>query len=430
MWIDDKITKEIFEDDSKYIVHVNYAEISPNNISNYKKTTYEKEEDEFDEVDEFQIKFSNYVDSKMKKSSKKQTESDNNINKQLYYPLFDINLKREKRKSNLFGNNHSKIISLTDKNKFSLQNNNTLNRSKLNRNKSDNNLNKQTFIQIKDDKIILSKKNTFKEKNHKNNPNYMTKSNFKDLNKIRLFTYRCTQKEQNILNDLKNFEFVKNIDNLSNEFNKNSDILLIDWENNKYNYKIYQFLLDKIFVIDLYVFILEFSDDTLNMNIDEENEKFLIQLNSILLRNNIALLNNKNLIIDYFCNNREEIGFIINKNIPEEEYKVINIILKDYLKGNVYENSNDEIKYMKNFLKTNKTPKNKDLDKNSESFENEKKVQLYFITETEYKTLNIIQKRKKFTLIISTKYVYDSLLIGYLIDLNNSANILKYQIYE
>ena len=36
---------------------------------------------------------------------------------------------------------------------------------------------------------------------------------------------------------------------------------------------------DKIFVIDLYVFILEFSDDTLNMNIDEENEKFLIQLN-------------------------------------------------------------------------------------------------------------------------------------------------------
>ena len=300
----------------------------------------------------------------------------------------------------------------------------------MNRNKSDNNLNKQTFIQIKDDKIILSKKNTFKEKNHKNNPNYMTKSNFKDLNKIRLFTYRCTQKEQNILNDLKNFEFVKNIDNLSNEFNKNSDILLIDWENNKYNYKIYQFLLDKIFVIDLYVFILEFSDDTLNMNIDEENEKFLIQLNSILLRNNIALLNNKNLIIDYFCNNREEIGFIINKNIPEEEYKVINIILKDYLKGNVYENSNDEIKYMKNFLKTNKTPKNKDLDKNSESFENEKKVQLYFITETEYKTLNIIQKRKKFTLIISTKYVYDSLLIGYLIDLNNSANILKYQIYE
>ena len=105
MWIDDKITKEIFEDDSKYIVHVNYAEISPNNISNYKKTTYEKEEDGFDEVDEFQIKFSNYVDSKMKKSSKKQTESDNNINKQLYYPLFDINLKREKRKSNLFGNN-------------------------------------------------------------------------------------------------------------------------------------------------------------------------------------------------------------------------------------------------------------------------------------------------------------------------------------
>ena len=136
------------------------------------------------------------------------------------------------------------------------------------------------------------------------------------------------------------------------------------------------------------------------------------------------------MIIDYFCNNREEIGFIINKNIPEEEYKVINIILKDYLRGNVYENSNDEIKYMKNFLKTNKTPKNKDLDKNSESFENEKKVQLYFITETEYKTLNIIQKRKKFTLIISTKYVYDSLLIGYLIDLNNSANILKYQIYE
>ena len=146
MWIDDKITKEIFEDDSKYIVHVNYAEISPNNISNYKKTTYEKEEDEFDEVDEFQIKFSNYVDSKMKKSSKKQTESDNNVNKQLYYPLFDINLKREKRKSNLFGNNHSKIISLTDKNKFSLQNNNTLNRSKLNRNKSDNNLIYNTII--------------------------------------------------------------------------------------------------------------------------------------------------------------------------------------------------------------------------------------------------------------------------------------------
>jgi hypothetical protein len=85
LWLDDKINKGIFEDDSKYFVQVNYTGIAPfyNNLykQKEKRNSYNKE---FDEkyIDEFDIKFNRYVDSKMgsvKSQKYKPSTNQNNL---------------------------------------------------------------------------------------------------------------------------------------------------------------------------------------------------------------------------------------------------------------------------------------------------------------------------------------------------------------
>ena len=89
LWIDDKITKGIFEDDSKYIVEVNYAELAYDNFSKFKTNLAKSEKKDFDfiENEEFDIKFNSYVDSKMKhiKSQKNSSSKNNSLKDYILY---------------------------------------------------------------------------------------------------------------------------------------------------------------------------------------------------------------------------------------------------------------------------------------------------------------------------------------------------------
>ena len=70
IWIDDKISKGIFDDDSNYTVKVNYVEFvldkHLNNKKEQKKCLTKDIEMKSGNDDEFDIKLDNYIDAKMK----------------------------------------------------------------------------------------------------------------------------------------------------------------------------------------------------------------------------------------------------------------------------------------------------------------------------------------------------------------------------
>ena len=140
IWIDDKLTKGIFEDDDKYIIKVNqYIELI---IDNYITLTKKKEKSnsftkelELKYEDDFDVKFNNYVDSKMN-TYKSQMKNQKPIKDELYYSLFDQKF-RQKRKSNETNNipkkttiteyffNDKKIAHKTNDLKIEVKNKNT-----------------------------------------------------------------------------------------------------------------------------------------------------------------------------------------------------------------------------------------------------------------------------------------------------------------
>ena len=77
----------------------------------------------------------------MKNSQSNKSDSNKNVNNQLYYPLFDVGLKRQKRTSIMSQNNDRKIIANTNKNKQINLINNKISQSKNIRNKSAKKLN-------------------------------------------------------------------------------------------------------------------------------------------------------------------------------------------------------------------------------------------------------------------------------------------------
>ena len=201
LWIDDKISHGIFNPDADYIINVNYAEIV---LCDRCKT---KNADSLQAIklpddDEMDIKIDEYIDTKLK-SYKSENKSINRNKDELYYPLFDLNLRRKKRTSN--NNNMSNNINMNNDSILSLKTNiytkpiklySTKNKlgkiSKLNKNKSDNNLKKQTVIEFKDNKLTFNKRPIEKEKNL-NAKSIITLSIFDSNNKIKLYTYNCNQ---------------------------------------------------------------------------------------------------------------------------------------------------------------------------------------------------------------------------------------------
>jgi len=426
LWIDDKITNGIFEDDATYIIKVNYAEIALINFSKNKNELLKSEDEEcdFSDIDEFEEKFSDYVDSKMK-SNKTQKNSNYKIKNQLYFPIFDKKIYRQKRRSNM-NYSYININSFTINNNSQILNNDNTEskKEKLLKNKSEKCLSKQTFIEIKDNKLTFTSNIKNKE--------YYTINQISDNiinpnNKIHIFTYCCTQSEISTLENMENFEYLGEMNDISKAFDKTKDILIINWEGNQYNYKIYKFLFDKILVVDLYNFLLEFINESFDLTINKEKNEVLKRLNSILLINNFRLLKYK-IIKQKTPLDKNNMKFIINRNIIKEEYNILFSMLQKYLQADVYKNFEEDCKLLNSDITKEKNSKIKQKTGCFNSSENINSSKLYFVSKNKISNLNWLNQNKKYNLMISTNYIYDSFIKGSLIDLNEVLNIMKYEI--
>lgn len=432
-WIDDKISKGIFDDDNKYLVPVNYIEFIIDNNLNSKnksnnsviKNTDTKIEDDFD------LKLNNYIETKMKSI---KSDKGKKINNELYYPLFDEN-KRVKRRSDDYNYPNKILINPTNFNENIYFNNNPKKiniipqKSKLTRNKSETNLNKQTKIEITNNKLTLVINNYDKEKKSKSpeSQNMVNKECFSENNKINVFTYYCNQEQINILNDFEFFQFKNQINDLTNDFNKNNDLLLTDFEKNKYNYKIYQCIFDKILIVDINQFLIEFINEKYSNSLELNKNKILKKLNNILLYNNFTLLNSR---ID---TNKDSIDlnknyFIICKNLLEEEYKILKTILKKYLKADIYNDINE----IKKKLKKNNSQQNIFTPKIIQDCIDLKKSKnensIYLIAKRRENFLYCFEDNTQNISFIKTSYLFDSFIKGNLINLSDKENLELYKL--
>ena len=408
--------------------------------------------------------------------------------------------------------NKRKTIMVNDENKNNIlkeSNDNTKmnNKKKPKRNKkklSENDsqkTNKQRKIEINENNYILDfSQNSDKVLSiSKNREEKDEKSNVKKtLEKINIITYKLGTKEIQCLKSLNNFEYKGNLaNNEDNEKNKNlydsSNIILLEKDKCLYDWKLYEFLLDKKIIIDFTLFLFEFigNDNNSFNNMDE----FLEKINQISVNNECYFFNKKirlqkrsmlqslNIVDNLISKERGEsinqqinendskFYFLLNQDIQEDEKKILQKLLKNYLKANII-NINIPKKRPKsvtsqiniNLKKIEKKSKkninlevikesqdiNNDENKNQEeqinkqmnSKENENKINdkkedinedqkiegTYLISKEKINSIKFLKKVKYYKGVISCKYIYDSFLNGQLLDLNDKDILEKYQL--
>ena len=320
----------------------------------------------------------------------------------------------------------------------------------------------------------------------------------KTTEKINIITYKLDPKEIQCLQSLSNFEFKGNIDN-KDETQKNkslydsANIIILEKEKYIYDWKIYEFLFDKKIIIDFTLFLFEFinGDNTSYDNVDDLVKK----INEISINNEIYFFNKKmryqkrsmmqslNIVDNIISKEKGEQNnqqtneidlkfyFLLNQDIPEEEKKVIQKLLKNYLKANIIninipkrrpksvtsqininlnkiekkskkninldvikEQENCEIKNDENKIQEEKQEINNDKSINEKSDKinnnnNDQKIEgTYLISKDKVNSIKFLEKVKYYKGVISIKYVYDSFINGQLLDLNDKNIFEKYQL--
>ena len=320
----------------------------------------------------------------------------------------------------------------------------------------------------------------------------------KTTEKINIITYKLDPKEIQCLQSLNNFEFKGNIDN-KDETQKNkslydsANIIILEKEKYIYDWKIYEFLFDKKIIIDFTLFLFEFinGDNATYDNVDNLAKK----INEISINNEIYFFNKKmryqkrsmmqslNIVDNIISKEKGEQNnqqtneidlkfyFLLNQDIPEEEKKVIQKLLKNYLKANIIninipkrrpksvtsqininlnkiekkskkninldvikEQENCEIKNDENKIQEEKQEINNDKSINEKSDKinnnnNDQKIEgTYLISKDKVNSIKFLKKVKYYKGVISIKYVYDSFINGQLLDLNDKNIFEKYQL--
>ena len=320
----------------------------------------------------------------------------------------------------------------------------------------------------------------------------------KTTEKINIITYKLDPKEIQCLQSLNNFEFKGNIDN-KDETQKNkslydsANIIILEKEKYIYDWKIYEFLFDKKIIIDFTLFLFEFinGDNATYDNVDDLVKK----INEISINNEIYFFNKKmryqkrsmmqslNIVDNIISKEKGEQNnqqtneidlkfyFLLNQDIPEEEKKVIQKLLKNYLKANIIninipkrrpksvtsqininlnkiekkskkninldvikEQENCEIKNDENKIQEEKQEINNDKSINEKSDKinnnnNDQKIEgTYLISKDKVNSIKFLKKVKYYKGVISIKYVYDSFINGQLLDLNDKNIFEKYQL--
>ena len=424
----------------------------------------------------------------------------NNINRNTFS---DKSIKREKRQS--AKNRQSIILNEDSKNNIFKESNNitkinnkegqkkAMKKNKKKLSEKENNSpkdNKQKKIEINENNYILDFS--------KNNNNVLSLAKKKEetdknqiIEKINIITYKLGPKEIQCLKSLNNFEFKGNL-NSKDETEKDkilydsSNVIILEKDKLIYDWKMYEFLLDKKIIIDFTLFLFEFiAGDSItcnNMNelVDKMNEisvnnefyffnkKMRLQKRSMMQSLNIV----DNLISkekgEQINENESKFYFLLNQDIHDDEKKVLQKLLKNYLKANII-NINIPKKRAKsvtnqiniNLKKIEKKSKKNinleviketiDIKNNENKIQEEKKENLkeksnpinktkinnkeeakiegtYLITKEKVNSITFLRKVKYYKGIISEKYVYDSFLNGQLLDLNDKSIFEKYQL--
>ena len=368
------------------------------------------------------------------------------------------------------------------------------NKKKLSEKDNSPKSNKQKKIEINENNYILD----FSE-NGKNVLSIAKKQEEPEINKtiekINIITYKLGPKEIQCLKSLNNFEFKGNLNNKDDtEKNKNlydsANVIILEKDKFIYDWKMYEFLLDKKILIDFTLFLFEFitGDSVTCNNANELVEK----MNEISVNNEFYFFNKKmryqkrsmmqslNIVDNIISKekgeqanqqnneNESKFYFLLNQDIQDDEKKVLQKLLKNYLKANIIninipkkrsksvtsqininlkkiekkskKNINLEvikeaadIKSDENKIQEEKKDIEKDTSKNitKDKIKNKEEQKIegtYLISKEKVNSINFLKKVKYYKGVISQKYVYDSFLNGQLLDLNDKSIFEKYQL--
>jgi len=535
LWIDDKVNNHVFKADEEYEIKTNFGDIVLR--EKYEKNKLDEEEDikkedsllenknfELELEAEYDTEYANMVDKMRANNSQKNDISvlstinitnkeedsegckEGNMNNINLNTTSDKGIKRQKRQSNqhrqsIIINEDSKNNIFKESNNITKMNNKECQKKVAKKNKKklsvkDNSpkSNKQKKIEINENNYILD----FSE-NGKNVLSIAKKQEEPEINKtiekINIITYKLGPKEIQCLKSLNNFEFKGNLNNKDDtEKNKNlydsANVIILEKDKFIYDWKMYEFLLDKKILIDFTLFLFEFitGDSVTCNNVNELVEK----MNEISVNNEFYFFNKKmryqkrsmmqslNIVDNIISKekgeqanqqnneNESKFYFLLNQDIQDDEKKVLQKLLKNYLKANIIninipkkrsksvtsqininlkkiekkskKNINLEvikettdIKSDENKIQEEKKDIEKDTSKNitKDKIKNKEEPKIegtYLISKEKVNSINFLKKVKYYKGVISQKYVYDSFLNGQLLDLNDKSIFEKYQL--
>ena len=535
LWIDDKVNNHVFKADEEYEIKTNFGDIVLR--EKYEKNKLDEEEDikkedsllenknfELELEAEYDTEYANMVDKMRANNSQKNDISvlstinitnkeedsegykEGNMNNINLNTTSDKGIKRQKRQSNQ--HRQSIIINEDSKNNIFKESNNITkmnnkecqkkvakkNKKKLSEKDNSPKSNKQKKIEINENNYIWD----FSE-NGKNVLSIAKKREEPEINKtiekINIITYKLGPKEIQCLKSLNNFEFKGNLNNKDDtEKNKNlydsANVIILEKDKFIYDWKMYEFLLDKKILIDFTLFLFEFitGDSVTCNNVNELVEK----MNEISVNNEFYFFNKKmryqkrsmmqslNIVDNIISKekgeqtnqqnneNESKFYFLLNQDIQDDEKKVLQKLLKNYLKANIIninipkkrsksvtsqininlkkiekkskKNINLEvikettdIKSDENKIQEEKKDIEKDTSKNitKDKIKNKEEPKIegtYLISKEKVNSINFLKKVKYYKGVISQKYVYDSFLNGQLLDLNDKSIFEKYQL--
>ena len=297
------------------------------------------------------------------------------------------------------------------------------------------------------------------------------------------------------MKSLNNFEYKGNLNNKDDsEKNKNlydsANVIILEKDKFLYDWKLYEFLLDKKIIIDFTLFLFEFitGDSVTCNNVNELVEK----VNEMSVNNEFYFFNRKmrmqkrsmmqslNIVDNIISKekgeqinqqnneNESKFYFLLNQDIQDDEKKVLQKLLKNYLKASIINinipkkrsksvtsqininlnkiekkskkninleviNETTDIKSDENKIQEEKKDIEKDKSKNvtKDKIKNKEEPKIegtYLISKEKLNSINFLKKVKYYKGVISQKYVYDSFLNGQLLDLNDKNIFEKYQL--
>jgi hypothetical protein len=381
-----------------------------------------------------------------------------------------------------------------NKNTLLLENENNQNSILINNENQNINSNFNPFFKTTED--------IFDSINNNNNKSSVLEITKKDNNhkqstlgqKINIITYKLEDQEIQCLKTMDKFEFKGDLKNALNDYGElysSASIVIVDKEKSKYDWKMYEFFMDKKILVDFASFLFEFiteksteeiidAQNTLDIlnkiSINEEtyflNKKIRYQRRSVLHSINIVenISENKKDKDKDDENNKKKINFVINRTIFGGEKRIIYKIVKQYLKANVIkidlisqrrsQSVGPGMKFkFKNEIKPNNGRKDNiflitkmyenrnkmDISDEKSNDENEKKEDddedtneeknikeniegdTYLISKEKEISHGIFKNIPHFKDVISYKYVFDSFWAGKLLDLQDNKILKKYQ---